>query len=154
MARIMVFTDDKRLFRLVSLLLTEEGHEVTVHAPSLVITDTRQLPTRLSALPCLYIGEEGLARPFSHAEFKEQVEALLSHSTHPLFSPTEERLYAVLKKASPDFVAREVLSRAAFGEEEDGGRLNLYIHYLRKKIETDGKKRIFAHRGKGYSLIC
>ena len=34
--------------------------------------------------------------------------------------------------------------------EEDGGRLNLYICYLRKKIETDGKKRIFACRGKGY----
>ena len=154
MARILLLTEDERLFRCLSLLVTECGHTVDTSAPSLVVTDKRELPARLSALPCLYIGDGGLARPFLHTEFKEQLETLLSHSTHPLFSPTEERLYAVLKEASPDFVAREVLSRAAFGEEEDGGRLNLYIHYLRKKIETDGKKRIFAHRGKGYSLIC
>ena len=64
------------------------------------------------------------------------------------------RSYRALKEASPSFVSREALVRAVFDTDEDAGKLNLYIHYLRKKIETDGKKRIFACRGKGYSLSC
>lgn len=155
MARILIITDDKRLYRLLSLLVAEEGHTVVgENAPALVITDKEDLPARLSALPCLKIGEGGLLRPFSHKELKARIGALLLYPTLPLLSPTEERLFRILKDASPDFVSREELSLGAFGDKEDGGRLNLYIYYLRKKIETDGKKRIFAHRGKGYSLIC
>lgn len=154
MAQILILTDDKRLFRMISLLITEAGHTPNATAPSLIITDKRELPARLSTLPCLWIGEGGMPRPFSHALFKARVEELLSQPSLPPFSPTEERLFRVLRDASPEFVSRDELVRAVFGEEEDGGRLNLYIHYLRKKIETDGKRKIFVHRGKGYSLIC
>ena len=154
MARILLLIDDKRLYRHASLLLCDAGHEVVSDAPVLVITDKAELPLRLSTLPTLKIGEGGLPRPFSHVAFQKRVSALLSHPSLPPLSPTEERLYRILRDASPDFVSREELVRAVFGDEEDDGRLNLYIHYLRKKIETDGKRRIFAHRGKGYSFIC
>lgn len=154
MAKILLLTDDKRLFRLLFLLVSEAGHTPAEDAPSLIITDKPELPKRYRSIPCLLIGEAGVPRPFSHACIKERIEALLSDPALPLFSPTEKKLYQALKDASPDFVSRDALVRAVFGEEEDGGRLNLYIHYLRKKIEADGKKRIFAHRGKGYSLIC
>ena len=154
MARILILTDDKRLYRHISLLLCEEGHTVVTDAPALVITDKKELPHRLSALPVLTVGDGGLPRPFTHTALKKRIEALLTQPSLPLFSPTEERLYRTLLEVSPDFVDRDTLVRAVFGDEEDGGRLNLYMHYLRKKIETDGKKRIFAHRGKGYSIIC
>ena len=154
MARILLLTDDTRLYRLIFLLLCEEGHTVVSDTPNLVITDKKELSSRLSALPVMKIGEGGLPRPFSHTAFKSALREHLSHPALPLLSPTEERLYRTLLAASPDFVDRNTLIRAVFGDEEDDGRLNLYIHYLRKKIETDGKKRIFAHRGKGYSIIC
>lgn len=154
MAQILILTDDKRLFRMLSILIAEAGHTFDTAAPSLIITDKKDLPARLSTLPCLRIGEGGMPRPFSHALLKTRVEELLSQPALPPFSPTEERLFRALRDASPEFVSRDELVRAVFGEEEDGGRLNLYIHYLRKKIETDGKRKIFAHRGKGYSLIC
>ena len=154
MARIMLVTEDARLYRILSLLVAEAGHEIESNDPVLVITDKQDLPKRLEGLPLLLIGDGGIPRPFSHAHVKKRIDELLSGEALPLLSPTEERLYQALKNASPDFISRDELVRAVFGEEEDGGRLNLYIHYLRKKIETDGKKRIFVHRGKGYSLIC
>ena len=154
MAQIFVSTDDIRLYRLISLLCAECGHEVGDTAPSIAVTDALPLPARFSSLPVLLIGDGGLARPFSHKLLKERMEALLSDAPLPLLTPTEKRLYDALLAASPAPVSREALIRAAFGEERDEGKLNLYIHYLRKKIETDGKKRIFACRGKGYYLSC
>ncbi|MBE6655936.1 MAG: winged helix-turn-helix domain-containing protein [Ruminococcaceae bacterium] len=154
MAEILLLTEDTRLHRLLFLLCTEAGHTVGSTAPSLIITDTKQIPTRFAALPILFIGEGGVPRPFSHDRIKADIASLLSKEASPLLSPTEEKLYRVLKDASPDFVTRECLIRAVFGCETDDGRLNLYIHYLRKKIETDGKKHIVACRGKGYALSC
>lgn len=154
MARIQIQTDDERLRRLLSLLILELGHEASDTAPSLIVTDKSDIGSPSSSVPILLIGAGGIPRPFSHAALKARIEELLSASPLPIFTPTEERLYRALKDASPNFVSREALVRAVFGEGEDGGKLNLYIHYLRKKIETDGKKRIFVCRGKGYRLSC
>ena len=150
MAQILLLTDDQRLYRLLSLLCAECGHEVGKDAPSLLITDKKDIPTHLRSLPCLLIGEGGLPRPFLHTAFKERLLSLLSEDTTPLLTPTEKRIYDALRAASPLVVSRETLSLLAFGNENENESLNLYVHYLRKKLETDGKKRIFAIRGKGY----
>ena len=154
MAKVAILTEDARLYRLLSLLVSELGAEADSSSPSLVITDKSDLPPRFASLPVLLIGDGGMPRPFSHADMKARILELLSNAPTPLFTPTEERLYRALKEASPAFVSRDELIRTVFGDGDDGGRLNLYIYYLRKKIETDGKKRIFAVRGKGYSLLC
>lgn len=66
----------------------------------------------------------------------------------------EAALLALLFRANGAPVAREVLARAVFREAEDAeGSLTVYIHYLRKKLERNGKRRILAHRGGGYSLL-
>jgi DNA-binding response OmpR family regulator len=50
-------------------------------------------------------------------------------------------------------VSREELYFAAWGEGECKGELvNLYLHYLRKKLEENGRRFIFAVRGRGYCL--
>ena len=149
-AQIAVLTEDARLFRMLFLLLEEAGHTVNGDAPVLLLTDTQNIPPRLAALPRLVIGEGELVRPFSHAAVLRLVEEALSFAPLPLLTPTEQRLFDTLRAASPRPVSRAELSTVAFGTEEDGGRLNLYICYLRKKIEADGRKRIFACRGKGY----
>lgn len=150
MAEIAILTNDVRLHRMLTLLVHDCGHTVGTAAPLLVLTDRREIPERFSSLPCLTIGEGGIPRPFSHKEMCTRIQRMTEASERPLLTPTEQRLYDVLLAASPHPVARDTLARLVFDTEEDGGRLNLYIHYLRKKIETDGKKRIFATRGKGY----
>ena len=150
MAEICVLTADARLYRILTLLVLECGHTVGDATPHLLITDKDTIPERLLPLPRIRIGEGDLPRPFSHAELKNRIRTALSGTALPLFTPTEKRLYDALLAASPAPVDRRTLSLLVFGTEEDGGRLNLYIHYLRKKIETDGKKRIFAAHGKGY----
>lgn len=150
MAEICILTDDERLYRMLTLLCEESLHTVGTDAPVLLVTDKAAVPARLASLPRLVIGEGGLARPFSHRRFKECVAALLSEDATPPLTPTERRLYEALRAAAPEPVSREALSRLVFGHEGEDARLTLYIHYLRKKIEKDGVKRIFASHGKGY----
>ncbi len=64
----------------------------------------------------------------------------------------EFALYSLLCEAKGESVEREILSQKLWGGADDNS-LNLYVHYLRKKLECDGKKAIRSHRNKGYSLI-
>lgn len=65
----------------------------------------------------------------------------------------EAQLFRLLYEADGAPVSREALARALFPEAEDAeGSLTVYIHYLRKKLERNGKRRLHAHRGGGYSL--
>lgn len=68
-------------------------------------------------------------------------------------SVTEYALLAALDGADGNYLTREALLRAVWGgNEEDAGIVGVYIHYLRRKIEKDGVKRIFSSRGRGYRL--
>ncbi len=50
------------------------------------------------------------------------------------------------------FVPREELLHSVWGEAADGGVLNVYVHYLREKLECLGEKIIIASRGQGYKV--
>ncbi|MBO7762279.1 MAG: winged helix-turn-helix transcriptional regulator [Clostridia bacterium] len=66
----------------------------------------------------------------------------------------EAILFRLLYEAGGAPVARSLLAKAAFPEAADAeASLNVYIHYLRKKLERSQKKVIRAHRGGGYSLF-
>jgi DNA-binding response OmpR family regulator len=137
---------DERLRYAVRLLLEKE-HVLTCDDAELLVTD-RATDT---SLPTLVIGSPALPRPFSHEALRAAVREALRT---PLLTPTETRLYEALRAASPAPVSREQLKRAAFVNGGDDRMLNLYIHYLREKLEQDGIRRIFASRGKGYYLQC
>ena len=64
----------------------------------------------------------------------------------------EYMLYDILKSADGEPVDRLSICERLWGELDDNS-LNLYIHYLRQKLEHSGTKAIRSHRGKGYSLI-
>ncbi len=71
----------------------------------------------------------------------------------PSLTKTEETLLSILLSAKGQIVSKRALADALFPEAEDGeGSVTVYIHYLRKKLETDGKRRILSHRNKGYSI--
>ena len=51
-----------------------------------------------------------------------------------------------------DYVSREELIRSIWGEGADGGVLNVYVHYLREKLEFEGEKIILSSRKQGYRI--
>lgn len=156
--RIFLVSDDEGLRHRFSLLPSKHVFTDAAHA-ELVLwdADTTERPT--TSLPLLCVTSEAkkaeendflLLRPFALYAPENMIKEIEDGICLPRLSPTERRLLSLLKEAGENGVDRETLSRALFGENAEDGSLNVYICYLRKKLERDGKKRIFALRGKGY----
>ena len=64
----------------------------------------------------------------------------------------EFALLSTLFCAGGEFVSREKLIHGVFGDSTTDGILNVYIHYLREKIEINGEKIIISSRKFGYKL--
>ena len=67
-------------------------------------------------------------------------------------SEGEFSLLSRLAEAKGGYVGREELLADVFTGASDAGILNVYIHYLRKKLEDGDEKIIFSSRGDGYRL--
>ena len=64
----------------------------------------------------------------------------------------EFKLLSRLILASGEFVCRDELVRDVWGEGVDFGILNVYIHYLREKLEAGADKIILSSRNRGYKI--
>lgn len=60
-------------------------------------------------------------------------------------------LLSRLLSGGGDFVSREELS-AVFADAKSASMLNVYIHYLREKLERDGARVILSSRKSGYKI--
>ena len=113
------------------------------------VTDLRR-PFPITTLREL-LSSGGVARP-SLTLLPDGETVRLGSTLIPL-SPTEYACLATLQAAGGAPVSREALYHAVWGggvcREE---LVNLYIHYLRRKLESDGRRRIFSLRGQGYLL--
>lgn len=165
MEKVRVLTGDERLRREILLLLPKDYLPCATDTDtSLLIVDLDTvgdfLPKNGEHVLCLTRSahKEGvgqtLVRPFSFADFEKAIRRATEAEPALFLSATEERLFTVLKNADGAPVARERLIREVWGEDGNDGLLNLYIHYLRQKLEKDGKRRIYAARGKGYFYQC
>ena len=63
----------------------------------------------------------------------------------------EARLFEVLLE-SDSYVPREVLLKSVWGDGADSGVVNVYVHYLREKLEAGGEKIILSSRREGYMI--
>lgn len=63
----------------------------------------------------------------------------------------EFTLLSTLMDANGEYVSRDELMQKVWQGEADGGVLNVYIHYLRGKIER-GEKIILSSRSYGYKI--
>ena len=61
-------------------------------------------------------------------------------------------LFSLIVEAGGEAVSRERILYEIWHGEADGGIVNVYVHYLREKLEIGGERVIVASRGKGYSL--
>ena len=77
--------------------------------------------------------------------------ALLRGEAIPL-TELEYSLLSVLVSAKGEFVTRERILLEVWGKEVAEGILNVYVHYLREKLERDGEKIIISSRKQGYKI--
>ena len=64
----------------------------------------------------------------------------------------EHALLAAIISGRGEFVSRDELLSTVFGEDADGGLLNVYVHYLREKLEGGGERIIISSRRGGYKI--
>lgn len=78
--------------------------------------------------------------------------AVLLYGERIRLTEVELLLLKTLFEAKGEFLGREVLMKAVWGDEGTNSLLNVYIHYLREKLERGGEKIILSSRGGGYAL--
>lgn len=64
----------------------------------------------------------------------------------------EAALLSCLLRSRGETVSKEELLSEVWGDGTDGGVVNVYVHYLREKLEAGGEKVIFSTRGVGYRI--
>ncbi len=64
----------------------------------------------------------------------------------------EFSLLSVLYEKGGEFASRAEILLSLWGKSVDAGILNVYIHYLREKLEAEGEKIIISSRKCGYKL--
>ena len=178
MAEIAVITDDIFLFRKIELAL--KGRDTVMLPPesktaraALVLRDLRRggernpgeiaivseasdaddgalvYPFRLEDLRALATGGGASASRLTLSEDARL--ATLDGERIPL-TEVEGRLLLAIMAGGGDFVSREELILAVWGEGAKEGILNVYVHYLREKLEFRGEKVITASRKSGYKI--
>ena len=107
-------------------------------------------PFRMAAL-CALIGGAEVENPLRpSADFR----TVTVGSEAVALSEREALLFRLLYEAKGAVVSREVLAHAVFpNADAPEDSINVYVHYLRKKLERNKKRLIRAYRGGGYSLL-
>jgi len=57
-----------------------------------------------------------------------------------------------LMRTKSEFTSKEDILRDVWKNEKDAGIINVYIHYLREKLESHGEKIIISSRKCGYKI--
>ena len=64
----------------------------------------------------------------------------------------EFALFSLLFKKNGEYATREEILDTVWGGEANTGVINVYIHYLREKLESHGEKIIISSRKHGYKI--
>ena len=114
----------------------EEGADLSI---PFTVTDIRQRVTaRLSEGPALTLD-------------RERSSAIL-HGEVIRLTELEFSLLELFTLAGDGFVSKEEILGKLWGEGVDAGVVNVYVHYLREKLEKHGERVIISSRGQGYKI--
>lgn len=169
--RIAVVTDDKILYNKIRLLLRDEA-EVSMldegtepRGFDIVFSDGRYSVARYE---CIVLGRD-IPYSFRHEDIFAALESADGKRGEALVMANDKRcaylfgeeirlteveykLLGKLLSACPEFVSREELLATVWGGECDTGVVNVYIYYLRQKLEKSGSKVIISSRSYGYKI--
>ena len=167
MKRVAVYTSDKYLYQKIKLALLGKA-EVTSGGDNcdVAIFDLESdLPPIENAITVSRLGNGDISLPLSFEDIEKLVEssgAQLSISSDPKsailrgrqikLTDVEYALFALLMKNGGSFTSREEILAGVWGEGVDAGVINVYVHYLREKLETEGEKIIISSRKHGYKI--
>ena len=105
------------------------------------------LPFALGALRALVEGEAARGLALSESDRTARLFGRAVRLTEVEFS-----LLSALYRRGGEYVSREVLLGEVWPEGADGGVLNVYVHYLREKLESGGERIILSSRNLGYAI--
>ena len=163
---VAVVTRDEFLYQKIYLILKPYA-EITrdFGSAEICLWDIDSLPAPDGREGVILVGRESgdLKRPFSHDELIRRIsgdgaaltlgnKCAFLRGRHIKLTEVEFSLLSFLVKADSGFVSREELISAIWGHDFDGGVLNVYIHYLREKLECNGEKIIISSRKNGYKI--
>lgn len=168
MKKLMILTHDKYLYRKIELMLRGEYEATAEEYDGLVELVIREsdIDPAVRYSRCVVLGDD-LPLPFSREMLTSAIcdtpksESSLLESGEKCaylrgervsLTDVEMALFTVLFEAAGEFVSREELIRRVWGESADGGVLNVYVHYLREKLEKQGEKIIISSRKNGYKI--
>jgi DNA-binding winged helix-turn-helix (wHTH) protein len=175
-----IVTDDiflgQKLYReLVPLFSHIDVSQSASGAADVFLFDTRTHLPEADAPSVFYLAEDpdgfprertlplplpiGLAASVLESENKaaplvlsESERALRLYGKTVKLTEVEYSLLSALVRANGSFISRDALRNAVWGEQSSDGLLNVYIHYLREKLENDGERVILSSRKSGYAL--
>ena len=107
------------------------------------------IPFPIGTLTGLIEGDGVRGAPLSVSEEKRC--AYLKGEAIKLTEVEFALLYAILKRGG-EYAGREELLREVWDGKADAGIINVYIHYLREKLECHGEKIILSSRKQGYKI--
>lgn len=174
MKRIALCTNDHRLYRKISLILTDRAEvvqtgDVSPFGYSLVLVDRESFPGKTDGTSLPFTEKDGVIRnlPIPHEliigladDTKESERTLTLDSDSRTatvsgrtvgLTDVEFKLLSVIERGE-SFVSREELLREVWDGKKDMGVVNVYVHYLREKLEACGEKIIISSRGEGYKI--
>ena len=167
---ISVYTNDIFLFQKIKLDCPADTEAILAQSDSdlcLFDIDTAPLPIPDGALTMSRNEDADIKIPFLLGTVST---LLLSKAGSPLlsldktskcarlrgekikFTEVEFSLLSFLYKKGGEFATRDEILRAVWGEGADAGVINVYIHYLREKLEGHGEKIIISSRKCGYKI--
>ena len=166
--RIAVITENIILYQKIYLIIKNIAYVTnSIEGADIVIFDIDSRITLPAADRLITVGRVGadLSRPFSEEALLSAISGFGSRAELSLgnrcaylrgreikLTEVEFDLLSRLVFAGGEFIPREKLLRDVWGDECEGGVLNVYIHYLREKLETEGEKIIFSSRKMGYKI--
>ena len=105
------------------------------------------LPFRIGSLPELFQQEND-----KFIELFMQKKAVAVDGREIKLTELEYSLLSLLLSKNGAYVSREEILDRVWDGRADKGIINVYIHYLREKLETGGEKIILSSRNYGYKI--
>ena len=174
MKKIALYTNNPSLHRRISLILNGIAEvDMTIDGQalgySLVLVDKESFPDIESDHILPYVTTDGEIKtlPILHESIIELAKSTEAEEKS-LFLNTSDRTVRVAERVirltdveykllevllrHSSYVSREELLSEVWGGKKDVGVVNVYVHYLRNKLEANGDKIILSSRKEGYKI--
>ena len=163
--RVLILTGDEYLLQKIRLELDTEAECVTSGDGDVVLQDIDTTEgVHSGAITMSRYADCDIPLPFRLGQVRErispkEVKALLLGDKCAMLdgravrlTEVEFSLLSAIYSRNGAYVKREELLREVWGGNADNGVINVYVHYLREKLEAGGERVILASRGEGYKI--